>query len=526
MYRKKIWLVTAFVIAMVFASAALAVTSVRSADKHLKQARIAHELLEKHLELSVHSYRLFKQLTDEIVLGHGANQSIVRNKRGVIKDLFARIRELEWKQRLSLGERATLNSVEDTDDLENLIEAIIQDFETVLRSTDLLRRREGIDTILEDRIDIGFREAVNAALERQRRVVGKMESQVQTLHSRLVGLSAILALGALLAGWLGSQILVRGIARPLRSLQDGAVRLANGDLSYRVARGFDDEFDDMAAAFNSMAETLERQHAALLDQRRELELAVADRTEEISRAHGALKKADEVRRQFFADVSHELRTPITVIRGESQVALRASSRNIEDYRESLQAILDQSVALSRLVEDMLFIARTDAQGMRLSRRQTDLLSLIEDVARDMRQTAALKGIDITVGSQSAEVTALTDPDRIRQLALILLENSVRYSPENTAIQIELGMSSREIQIVFIDQGYGIDPKDLPHVFERFYRAHAESHREIAGTGLGLAIAKAIVEAHGGEITAQPNNGGGTQFVVSLPHGSWHAHSSD
>ncbi|MEN8721211.1 MAG: ATP-binding protein [Oceanococcaceae bacterium] len=518
MYRRKIILVAILAVAIVGAAALLAMWSVRSTERHLSQAEIAHNLLAEHLQLSVRSYRLFKQLTDEILIGHAANQSEVRNKRAIISVSLARIRDLELEQRNALGADAAPGAVEDTDALEALIDTIIAEFESLLALPPGAPRGERVTLILEDRIDVSFREAVNAALERQQGVVRTMNQRVDRVHIQLVGLSAALALAALFGALGASQLLVRGIARPLEALQEGARRLGQGDFDHRVPRGFDTEFDQMAAAFNGMAEQLSAQHASREDTRRQLEEAVEKRTRELTEANAALQRADDVRRHFFADVSHELRTPLTVIRGEAQVALRAASRDPEEYREALQAVLDQSVGLSRLVEDMLFIARADAQTIRLNRRPIDPAALTTDILRELRRVADARQVTLEPTPVADGPALLGDPDRLRQLLIILVDNAVRYSPAGGVVTVRWTPREQDWELAVEDCGSGIDPQDLPYIFDRFFRGHGETNddRASTGLGLGLAVAKAIVVAHGGQIQAESAPGAGCTIRTQLP----------
>lgn len=518
MYQRKIRLVAIFAVAIVAGAALLSVWAVKSTERHLEQANIAHSLLSEHLQLSVYSYRLFKQLTDEILLGTQANQTVVRNKRASIAESLARIRMLELEQRRALGAAAAPGAVEDTGALEQLIDTIIAEFEALFPLPSGRTRALKVNTILEDRIDISFREAVNAALERQQTVVQRMNQQIDRVHVQLVGASVGLALVAIIGALLVTQVLVRGVSAPLSALQRAANLLGRGELQHRVPRGFDAEFDRMAEAFNTMAAQLSEQVRQREDARRELEQSVLARTRELTQANAALQRADTVRRHFFADVSHELRTPLTIIRGEAQVALRGKDRDDADYRDALSSILDQSIGLSRLVEDMLFIARADAQTIRLNRRHVDPLQLSRDVIKDVRQLAHNRRIDLKLEApEGTELQLLGDPDRLRQLLLILLDNAIRHSPDGQEILVQWGAAKDCMELRIVDYGQGIDAEDLPYIFDRFFRGHGQNEAPAGnGLGLGLAVAKAIVTAHNGSIQASSAPQQGTQFLLRFP----------
>lgn len=514
MYRRKIRWVAWLGATVVAGAAALAIWSVVSTQHHLRQAKTANNLLAEHLQLSVRSYRLFKQLTDEVLLGTMANQAVARNKQAAIEDSLARIRYLELKQRDELG--AVPGAIEDTDELEALIADIVANFEALHELPPGEERANRVNGILEDQIDISFRESVNAALERQQGVVNRMDHQIGAVHTQLVGVSAALLILALVGALAANRLLERGIARPLASLYEAARALGRGELSHRVPRGFDAEFEEMAVAFNSMAEQLSEKEASREETRRELEAAVEERTAALQEANASLQRSDAARRHFFADVSHELRTPLTVIRGEAQVALRASQRSEADYREALDAIHDQAVGLSRLVDDMLFVARSDARSIRLNRRTVDPAALSEDVFQALRNNAEVRGVALqcTVTDDDRRLSA--DPDRLRQLLMILLDNALRYSPSGSAVQVHWKAEEAHWHLRVEDRGAGIDPQDLPHIFDRFFRGTSEDESSSGGMGLGLAVAKAIVHAHGGEVHAESAAGVGTTIHVTLP----------
>lgn len=522
-YRSKIASVVCFAALAVLFAVGLSVWAIQSTGRHTHQANVAQGLLNEHLQLSVHAYRLFKQLTDEILLGSAANQSVVRNKREAIAASLNTIRRLELEQRDALGAHVVPGAVEDTDELEAAIELIIRDFQAALKLSPGQERSERVDAILEERIDVGFRERVNAALERQRGVVSRMNNRIQTVHARSIGVSIALVLATVILGLAMGSLLVRGIAAPLDALRFAAQTWAQGALTHRIGNSGDGEFNRIANTFNDMADRL-----AEFDQQRErteqeLQTAVAARTAELSAANQALQRADEVRRQFFADVSHELRTPLTVIRGEAQVALRGQNRSGEEYRDALGVVLEQAIGLSRLVDDMLFIARADADRIRLMRQSLRLDQLLESVAKEAERLATNRKLSIETHVTPTSAEMVADPDRLRQLLMILIDNAVRYSPEGSVITVRAVDQSSSVAISVQDKGHGIDSQDLPHIFDRFFRGSSETLRSgpetqgaPGGLGLGLAVAKAIVTAHGGTISGESPADGGTVITARFP----------
>lgn len=215
--------------------------------------------------------------------------------------------------------------------------------------------------------------------------------------------------------------------------------------------------------------------------------------------------------RFLADVSHELRTPLTTIRGEADLMSRAQRLD----PEGLQGILSESERMSRLVEDLLLLARNDAAAD-LERRPVDLAELLQDLAR---QGALLGGEGHQVRLVAAPaLSVLGDRDRLKQLLLNLISNAIRHTPAGTEVSLDLAKVGDEAQIRVSDTGQGIAPEDLPYLFDRFYKADRSRRRQSQAdsTGLGLAIVQSIARAHGGWVEVASRPGLGTTFTVHLP----------
>jgi heavy metal sensor kinase len=219
--------------------------------------------------------------------------------------------------------------------------------------------------------------------------------------------------------------------------------------------------------------------------------------------------------QFTTDASHDLRTPVALIRASAELALRRS-RTEDKYRETLSRILATSEETSHLIENLLTLARADAGAAELHFKTIDLVPHVEKMATEAAILAAGKSIQIQKDLSPGPIEVSADPAAIERLLLIVLENAVKYTPPCGTVAVALSNGAANARIEVRDTGIGISEKDLPHIFERFYRAdHSRSH-ETGGSGLGLAIAKWIVDMHHGTIEAQSEPGRGSQILISLP----------
>lgn len=235
--------------------------------------------------------------------------------------------------------------------------------------------------------------------------------------------------------------------------------------------------------------------------------------DELEKANARLKELDQLRSQFFADISHELRTPLTVIRGEAEVTLRGKDKPILDYKTSLEHIVQLTEELNKLVSDLLFLARSETGTIQITKTELALENLLQDVLQEAVILAQKKHIMITFIDPPASGRIYGDPQRLKQLFLILLDNAIKYSDPNSHIQMGLNVDSEYATIEMVDQGQGITEQDLPHIFDRFYRGHRVKDHTQPGAGLGLAIAKWITEAHGGQISFSSRPGEGTTVTL-------------
>jgi len=237
-----------------------------------------------------------------------------------------------------------------------------------------------------------------------------------------------------------------------------------------------------------------------------------------------LEVSFQAQQRFVADASHELRTPLTAIRGNVEVlgrqlaALQTSDARKEDLEAAIADVQRESARMGRLIDDLLFLVRTDAPGAETQRPVRPVR--LDEVARDAVRTAGAlaTGQRLEVVAPAA-VTVRGDADRLEQLLLILLDNALRHTPAGKEVTVEVAAPrgpGQPARVIVQDEGEGIAPEHLPHLFDRFYRADGARGRATGGTGLGLAIAQAIVRGHGGEISVSSTPGEGSAFVVSLP----------
>jgi two-component system OmpR family sensor kinase/two-component system sensor histidine kinase BaeS len=314
-------------------------------------------------------------------------------------------------------------------------------------------------------------------------------AQVQTaiMLSALIAGVLALAIGALL---------VASVLQPLRAVERTVTAVANGNLTARVAVRGQDEIANLGSAVNNMAETLQAQEA--------------------------------LRQRLVSDVAHELRTPLSVIQGNLQAILDGI---YPLYAEEIRTVLDETQLLSRLVTDLHELAQAEAGRLPLQRQQLPVASILSHLSDLYAPIAAQKGIALHVAPPPAQLEVNADPDRLQQILHNLVGNALRHTPNGETIhirsEVENGRentshASGAVRFTIQDTGSGINAGDLPFVFERFYRGEAGRPRPtepVAGAGLGLAIAKALVQAHGGQIGVYATTPHGATFWFTLPAGA-------
>ncbi|TMC31748.1 MAG: HAMP domain-containing histidine kinase [Chloroflexi bacterium] len=225
-----------------------------------------------------------------------------------------------------------------------------------------------------------------------------------------------------------------------------------------------------------------------------------------------ISRAFQRQREFVADASHELRTPLTLIRTNVEAWLRRVNGANRTYARNIVEEVEQ---LNRIVGDLTTLALADARQLRIDRQPLELNDVVRDLMTQTEPLAEERGVQLRPDLNGG-VRVEGDAARVRQLLLILIDNALTHTPSGGEVSVGVIRRNGRARVTIADNGEGIPPADLPHIFERFYRADKARNRENGGSGLGLAIAKWIVDAHKGDIQVISNEGKGTEVAVSLP----------
>jgi signal transduction histidine kinase len=497
-------------------SAAVAWWSADEARRNLSAVRIADEVLALHLNLASNANDLFKQYADALLIGDrdgGAREAVLRQ---AIADDFDRVRGLITREIRFQGddEAEELNRLAA---IERELTGIEADFARIARARERLGDAADVAPLvqlLDERIDTRLRSLVDEAVAEERAEVAETSERATSLvlwaHRLAEAALAVMLITAIAA----VVVLRRSLDRPLNALLDGTRALREGRLDHRIEYNARDEFGVLAESFNAMANELQGARSSLETARASLEREVSERTAALEDANARLAEQDVMRRRFLADISHELRTPLTIIRGEAEVALRSRGAALDEgAKEALRATVENADRMAQLVDDLLFVARREAGEARLALRPVRIGSLIDAAVADARTLGRANDVSIRVGEIDAGIVVEADQSRLRQLLLVLLDNAVRYSSRGGEVRVSLLRGPGIATIRVEDDGVGIPSDDLPRVFERFVRGR---NAPAGGSGLGLPVARAIADAHGGELHLVSEEGTGTAANFTLP----------
>ncbi|MHC1595755.1 MAG: PAS domain-containing sensor histidine kinase, partial [Candidatus Syntropharchaeales archaeon] len=313
--------------------------------------------------------------------------------------------------------------------------------------------------------------------------------------------------------------MVTGFELPLKKLDGHSVIWASLSLKL-VDDGKDKYIDGIVEDITEKKELQNKLRYHAEELQHEVAMATAELKVDklkLAKAYADLKELDELKTQFFSNVSHELKTPLTVIKAHLKFLKSGKLGDLTaQMKHSIDVASMEVVDLEDLIGMILDLARLDSGKLKLDLVETVITDLAEDIVERMRKNAEERGQKLILDVNGEIPERAIDPKRMKQVLMNLVSNSIKYNPESTTTTIKIYTDSKNIIIDVIDDGVGIEKKDLEKIFDRFYQVDGSSTRSGSGTGIGLSIVKELVELHGGNITVESEVGAGSTFRVSLP----------
>ena len=519
--RARILLFQAIIAATVLVMGGAVYVAIRSADYYVNRTAWTNQQLRAVHELAVAANRYSEQIAEMLLIG-APERINLETAQAALEAGFDKLEQLTHQEiafvRSPEEQERERHELDRLHRMRVLYAEIDRSAERLFALRDAGRENEAIALFREEieaRLDAEFEDLIAAAIEDETEEVEQADREAAEVTRRLMTLLAALSLVAIAAGMVSGFLLHRSLARPIALLTRGAVAIGHGDLEHRIGYSGRDELGLLASRFDDMARHIREQQGELLAARSNLEAQVRQRTDALEAANRRLRELDRLRVQFLADISHELRTPLTVLRGEAEVTLRGRSLPEATCRETLSRIVEQAEDMSRLVDDLLFLARAGTETIRFDRSSLDLREVLAETLHDAKVLSRPRSVAIEAGLPDAAVPVTGDRQRLKQALMIVLDNAVKYSEAGDAVTVDLRPRSGAAELTVRNRGPGIAPEDQPHVFDRFYRGRTSSAEPSPGSGLGLPIARWIVEKHDGTIGLR-SAGGLTEVRIRLP----------
>lgn len=293
----------------------------------------------------------------------------------------------------------------------------------------------------------------------------------------------ISSIAALIISFIVSIFFAGKFSKPILRMRKVALKLSEGDYEVKTEISQGGEIGDLAVSIDTLADKLKE-------------------NEEVR------NNMEQMRRDFFANVSHELRTPITVMRGYAEMLVDGVVTKEEKKNQYYQRMLSECTSMERLVGDLLILSKMQNPDFEIEKEPVNLIQVFQDIIRGIHVVAAKKNIRIEFTYDEECIMLMGDYDRLRQMFLIILDNAIKFSNDNSLIKIDVQVHNN-ITVAITDQGVGIAQEELPFIFEKFYKSKLRQNAQ--GSGLGLVIAKQIAIRHGGQILVESEVGKGTTF---------------
>lgn len=526
MLRKRLTMALALLALAAVLEGLVALWALNVAAQHLERGRVVGDIQLGFVELSVTKQRL-RTWVSQRQLDAGADPAERDRLLQSMRQTLAQLQNLSVRaQSLDPGADTRAEHLQRQDALAVLtrsVDALAREIERVQPLQPGSDARITWDA-LNERFDVSdgrdLREMLaqgsareTAAVQRERSAADRTLAWMRALW---MAAASSLALGALLL----AAYLTRALRQPLERLSEGALALQQGNLAHRIPDQGKDEFSAVARSVNAMAAELAQHRAAEQQTRTRLEEQVQTRTAELEGALQTLRDVDARRRQLFADISHELRTPTTAIRGEAEITLRGQAKPPAEYQAALRRIVEASGQLGLVIDDLLTMARSDIDALALQRRAIDLAQPLEEALAQAQALVRERQVSVqTAPLPAGALPLLADPQRLRQLLTLLLDNAIRYSAPGGVVSVQVRRTDEptpRCSFEVHNSGIPIAEHELPRVFERNFRGEQARRHRADGSGLGLAIGAALARAHGGEIRLVSHPERGTTATLWLP----------
>ncbi|MEM7098686.1 MAG: ATP-binding protein [Pseudomonadota bacterium] len=516
-FRAKLILTAGVFVLTITALGVLLYVSAERYQYHLERSVAANNVLSSFQSVSDHTYRKLNAVGQIVATQYIGNvDARLANER----QLWAALEQTQF----SLEREATYDVGLDNSgkfnrlaEIESIVEQIIEggaDIRQAVQAGEQEIAQVELTRLQSAGIAGKFNRLIDEAIREEREIVSAIQADAIALGEFISRFLPAAILITLVLGSIAAVTISRSLNLSLTQLRTAAEAYTSGNLDHRSFNLPDAEFNQLADAFNRMAIELTARRAEAIHSQEQLENQVQERTQELSHTLGQLRMADATRRRFLADISHELRTPLTLIQGEAEMVMRGADRSAEDYREALTRVRDQAIQTTRLVKDLLLIARAEEGNLHMERRSLDLTALLQDACADFRSALLKKNLVLHPELPGEPIRTMGDPDRLRQVFAIALDNAIRYSDTDEEISMSLTDGDGHAKIKIRDRGAKLNQDESNKAFERFFRGD-EAAQKSDGSGLGLPVAKAIVEAHHGKIELNPESDGVT-LIVHLP----------